>query len=66
MDSTSLLKADTESKEIANLRAKYASGDLGDTMSPDLNYTLKRLVRGLTSENHAVKKGFFLALVQVL
>jgi len=30
-------------------------------MSADLNYTLKRLIRGLTSSNHAVKKGYFLA-----
>ena len=35
-------------------------------MSADLNYTLKRLVRGLYSENHAVKQGFFLASVVVL
>ena len=35
-------------------------------MSADLNYTLKRLVRGLSSENHAVKKGFFLATVEVV
>ena len=35
-------------------------------MAPDVNYTLKRLVRGLCSENHAVKRGFFLASVQVL
>jgi len=35
-------------------------------MSADLNYTLKRLVRGLTSDNHSVKRGFFLATVSVL
>jgi len=35
-------------------------------VSADLNYTLKRLVRGLASENHAVKQGFFLASVLVL
>lgn len=35
-------------------------------MSADLNYALKRLVRGLYSENHAVKQGFFLASVLVL
>ncbi len=35
-------------------------------MSADLNYTLKRLVRGLYSENHQVKQGFFLASVLVL
>lgn len=35
-------------------------------MSADLNYTLKRLVRGLNSENHTVKQGFFLASVMVL
>lgn len=35
-------------------------------MSADLNYALKRLVRGLYSDNHAVKQGFFLASVVVL
>ena len=35
-------------------------------MSSDLNYTLKRLVRGLSSENHTVKRGFFLAIVEVI
>ena len=35
-------------------------------MSADLNYTLKRLVRGLYSENHSVKQGFFLGSVLVL
>ena len=45
---------------------KYLTGDLGDGMSADLNYALKRLVRGLCSENHAVKQGYFLATSQVL
>lgn len=35
-------------------------------MTADLNYTLKRLVRGSYSDNHAVKQGFFLASVLVL
>ena len=35
-------------------------------MSADLNYTLKRLVKGLNSDNHLVKQGFFLASVMVL
>lgn len=35
-------------------------------MSADLNYTLKRLIRGLYSENHTVKQGFFLVSVLVL
>lgn len=35
-------------------------------MNADLNYALKRLVRGLYSDNHAVKQGFFLASVMVL
>jgi hypothetical protein len=34
-------------------------------MGPDLNYTIKRLVRGLASENNLTKKGFFFASVQV-
>jgi hypothetical protein len=67
VDSTALLKkAQSEEKELISLRDKYLSGDLGDEMSPDLNYSLKRLVKGLTSENHAAKKGFFLGLVSVL
>lgn len=35
-------------------------------MSADLNYSIKRLVRGLTSDNHAVKQGHFLATATVL
>jgi len=35
-------------------------------MSADLNYTLKRLVRGLASENHTVKKAYFLVMVEVI
>ena len=54
-----------EAAEIA-IKAKYTTGDLGDKVSADLNYTLKRLVRGLYSENHTVKQGFFLASVLVL
>ena len=53
-----------EAAEIA-IKAKYTTGDLGDKVSADLNYTLKRLVRGLYSENHTVKQGFFLASVLV-
>lgn len=48
------------------MKSKYSTGDLGDKVSADLNYTLKRLVRGLNSENHQVKQGFFLAAVLVL
>ena len=42
------------------------TGDLGENMSADLNYTIKRLIRGLTSDNHAVKQGYFLATSTVL
>lgn len=56
----------TKQKVEESLRKKYQSGDLGEGMSSDLNYTLKRLVRGLYSENHAVKQGFFVASVAVL
>ena len=38
-----------------SLKKKYSKGDLGDKMSADLNYSIKRLVRGLYSENHSVK-----------
>jgi hypothetical protein len=53
------------SEEEDELMKKYLTGDLGDGMSADLNYALKRLVKGLTSENHLVKQGFFLAASQV-
>lgn len=62
MDSSS--KA-AEAAENA-LKSKYLTGDLGEKVSADLNYTLKRLVRGLYSENHQVKQGYFLANVLVL
>ena len=56
-----------ESKEKeeaeAALKKKYMTGDLGANMAPDVNYTVKRLVKGLISDNHAVKRGFFLASV---
>lgn len=42
------------------------TGDLGDKVSADLNYSLKRLIRGLYSENHGVKQGYFLTSVLVL
>ena len=54
---------DPKSKNIAKLYKKYSTGDLGDQMSPDLNYTLKRLMRGLNSDDHTVKRGFFLVTV---
>lgn len=47
---------DSSSKALEDaekaLKAKYSTGDLGEKVSADLNYTLKRLVRGLYSENH--------------
>jgi len=62
------MDSSSKAAEIAEkqLKAKYSTGDLGDKVSADLNYTLKRLVRGLNSDNHAVKQGFFLASVMVL
>lgn len=54
------------SKDSKKENPKYSSGDLGDKVFADLNYTLKRLCRGLASENHAAKEGFFVALVFVL
>jgi hypothetical protein len=59
-------KVDQPSEELAALTKKYLTGDLGDGMSADLNYALKRLIRGLSSENHAVKQGYYLATAQVL
>ena len=35
-------------------------------MNADLNYAIKRLIRGLTSDTHSVKRGFFLGTVLVL
>lgn len=49
-----------ESEELATLMKKYLQGDLGENMPADLNYTLKRMVRGLSSDNHAAKQGYFL------
>lgn len=51
---------------MAAFKQRYLTGDLGEGMTADLNYTVKRLVRGLTSDNHAVKRGFFLATVSVV
>lgn len=51
---------------LAKLQEKYLKGDLGDDMSADVNYTLKRLIGGVVSDNHQMKKGFFVALVAVL
>ncbi len=50
---------------IVGIREKYSNEDLGK-LTPDVNYTIKRLIKGMNSENHAVKKGFFLALASVL
>ena len=58
--------AKADDKVEKSIKKKYLTGDLGEKVSADLNYTLKRLVRGLNSENHAVKQGFFLAGVLVL
>ena len=52
-------------KKVEAFQQKYLTGDLGDGMSADLNYALKRLVRGLSSENHTVKRGYFLVTVEV-
>ena len=56
---------DKKAKKLEAFRSKYLTGDLGEGMSADLNYSLKRLVKGLSSEDHAAKKGFFLAFVEV-
>ena len=55
-----------KAKMLAKLQEKYLKGDLGDDMSADVNYTLKRLIGGVVSDNHQMKKGFFVALVAVL
>ena len=58
--------AKKKATKLAAFQQKYLTGDLGDGMSADLNYTLKRLNRGLSSENHRDKRGFFLANVEVV
>jgi hypothetical protein len=55
-----------KAKMLAKLQEKYLKGDLGDDMTADVNYTLKRLIGGVVSDNHQMKKGFFVALVAVL
>jgi hypothetical protein len=68
----STVKASADNASKANeeaeksIKTKYLTGDLGEKVSADLNYTLKRLIRGLYSENHQVKQGFFLTSVLVL
>ncbi len=62
---SSIDENDSKAKKVALLYKKYSTGDLGEKMGADLNYTLKRLVRGLSSDNHTVKRGFFLTTVQV-
>jgi len=71
MDSQASKDAEKKQNKIKqkaedSIKQKYSQGDLGEKMSPDLNYALKRLVKGLNSDNHAVKQGFFLASVMVL
>lgn len=67
MDESAAATADDKkAKRLAQFQQKYLTGDLGEGMSADLNYTLKRLVRGLSSDNHLVKRGFFLTTVSVL
>ena len=34
-------------------------------MSADLNYTLKRVINGLTSDIHNIKRGYFLVAVDI-
>jgi len=66
VDSTTVLdKKGKEKKKAFAVIQKYAKGDLGAAMTPDLNYTIKRLVRGLTSDSSSTKKGFFYASTQV-
>jgi hypothetical protein len=57
---------DKQKKTLQQFQQKYLTGDLGEGMSADLNYTLKRLIRGLTSDDHSVKRGFFLGTCDVV
>lgn len=57
---------DPKAKQLARFQQKYLTGDLGDGMSADLNYTLKRALSGLISDDHTVKRGYFLVAVDVL
>ena len=45
---SSIDEAAEKGKKVSKMQAfeaKYSTGDLGDGMSADLNYTLKRLIR---------------------
>jgi len=45
---------------------KYRNDDFGHGITEDLNYTLSRLIKGMTAENNAVKEGFYMAFSLVL
>ena len=63
---SSIDENDPKTKQLAQFQQKYLTGDLGEGMSADLNYTLKRAINGLVSDDHTVKRGYFLVTVDVL
>ena len=62
---SSIDENDPKAKSLAKFQQKYLSGDLGEGMSADLNYTLKRVINGLTSDIHNIKRGYFLVAVDI-
>uniref|UniRef100_A0A7S3KP36 Uncharacterized protein n=1 Tax=Euplotes crassus TaxID=5936 RepID=A0A7S3KP36_EUPCR len=44
---------------------RYMKGDLGE-VSPDLNYTIKKLISGITEQIESFVKGYFLALTLIV
>ena len=45
---------------------KYANEDFGKNVSPDLNYTLSRLIKGIISSNNASREGFYITFCLVI
>eukprot|EP01022_Parablepharisma_sp_SALTPOND_P019730 TRINITY_DN340_c3_g1_i1.p2 TRINITY_DN340_c3_g1~~TRINITY_DN340_c3_g1_i1.p2 ORF type:complete len:825 (+),score=188.64 TRINITY_DN340_c3_g1_i1:11932-14406(+) len=45
---------------------KYRNNDYGSNITEDLNYTLSRLIKGMSSDNNGVKEGFYIAFSLVL
>lgn len=52
-------------KNLVELVGEEEQGT-GDELSPDLNYSLKRLVRGLSSSRQGARQGYAVALGELL
>jgi len=49
--------------KVLEMLKKYSKGDFGTAVFADLDYSIKRIISGLSSENSEVKEGYFLVLV---